>query len=224
MNFRWSYLFMIIGYSFLYIPMGVLILYSFNDSKLVTVWGGFSLKWYREIWHDTEFMLGFYTSLKIALISATLSVVMGCMAGIALARLKFFSKSLYTFFLPAPLVVPEIITGFSLLILFGIMGKFIGWPSSLGKATIIAAHVTLCMAYVALLVRMRLSEVDVNIEEAAMDLGASSAQIFWKITCPIIMPTIVSGWLLSFTLSFDDLILASFTTGPGTTTLPMIIY
>ena len=224
MKFKLSYFLMLLGFVFLYMPMLVIIIFSFNASKLVTLWSGFSIKWYKEIWLDDALIRAITASLEISLLSASFGVILGCFAGIAIARTKFFSKTIFSFLLPTTLVMPEIITGFSFLILFGILNQYIGWPNGLGKATIIIAHITLCMSYVSLLIQIRLSELHPSIEEAALDLGATPFQVFLKITCPMIMPTIISGWLLSFTLSFDDLIISSFTTGPGTTTLPMLIY
>lgn len=221
---RYSSFFASLGFAFLYIPIGLLILYSFNESQIVTVWSRFSFKWYQVIWRDKEFIDALLTSLKISSLSASFAVIIGSFMGITLNRSKFFSKNFYAFLTPAPLIIPEIILGFSFLILFGLLSKITGWPSKMGQTTIIISHITLCMSYVSVIVHMRLAELDMSIIEAAMDLGATPSKVFFFITCPMIAPTLITGWLLSFTLSFDDLIISSFTTGPGTTTLPMLIY
>jgi len=214
-----------LGYLFLYAPIIALIVYSFNKSKLVTVWGGWSLKWYSALWENDQIIDAALLSLKIALISATIAVVLGTMAGLVLARFgPFRGKTILAGWVTAPLVMPEVITGLSLLLLFVAMEGMFGWPSGRGTGTIIIAHTTFCMAYVAVIVQARLSSMDISLEEAAMDLGATPTTLFFLVTLPIIAPAIISGWLLSFTLSLDDLVIASFVSGPGNSTLPMVIF
>jgi len=213
------------GYAFLYIPLISVIFYSFNDSRLVTLWGGFSLRWYRALLESEEIWSAALLSLRIATISATLAVVLGTLVGLALNRLgSFRGRLLLTGMITAPLVMPEIITGISLLFLFITLGDWIGWPESRGAMTITIAHITFSMAYVAVIVRSRLSGMDQSLEEAAMDLGGRPVRVFFDITVPMIAPAMVAGWLLSFTLSLDDLVIASFVSGPGSTTLPMLIF
>ena len=214
-----------IGFLFLYLPIFSLIIYSFNESKLVTVWGGWSIKWYVELFQNEQILDAAWLSIKIALISATLAVVLGTMAGFALQRLgKFKGKLLFAGWISAPLVMPEVITGLSLLLLFVALENLFGWPAGRGTLTIIIAHTTFCMAYVAVIVQSRLSGFDDTLEEAAMDLGARPSSLFFLVTLPLIMPGILSGWLLAFTLSLDDLVIASFVSGPGNSTLPMVIF
>jgi putrescine transport system permease protein len=213
------------GYAFLYIPLISVIFYSFNDSRLVTLWGGFSLRWYRALLESEEIWSAALLSLRIAIISATLAVVLGTLVGLALNRLgSFRGRLLLTGMITAPLVMPEIITGISLLFLFITLADWIGWPESRGAMTITIAHITFSMAYVAVIVRSRLSGMDQSLEEAAMDLGGRPVRVFFDITVPMIAPAMVAGWLLSFTLSLDDLVIASFVSGPGSTTLPMLIF
>ncbi len=213
------------GFIFLYAPMIALIVYSFNKSKLVTVWGGWSLKWYGELFRNEQIIDAALLSLKIAFISASVAVVMGTMAGYVLSRFgPFRGKMILSGWITAPLVMPEVITGLSLLLLFVAMEGMFGWPSGRGTGTIIIAHVTFCMAYVAVIVQSRLSQLDETLEEAAMDLGAKPSSLFFLVTLPMIAPAIISGWLLSFTLSLDDLVIASFVSGPGNSTLPMVIF
>ncbi len=222
---NWPKLLMYIGFIFLYLPIVVLVVYSFNQSRLVTVWGGFSTHWYFELWSDRELMSAISTSLQIAAASASGAVIFGTLAGLALARFGlFFGRALFSGMLSAPFVMPEVITGFSLLLMFVALEQLIGWPEGRGMMTIIFAHTTLGMAYVAVLVQARLAAFDRSVEEAALDLGATPFRVFWFITLPLIIPALVSGWLLSFTLSLDDLVIASFTSGPSATTLPMLIY
>lgn len=214
-----------LGFIFLYAPMIALVVYSFNKSKLVTVWGGWSLKWYGELFRNEQIIDAALLSFKIAFISATVAVVLGTMAGFVLSRFgRFRGKMVLSGWISAPLVMPEVITGLSLLLLFVAMEGLFGWPSGRGTGTIIIAHVTFCMAYVAVIVQSRLSQLDETLEEAAMDLGAKPSSLFFLVTMPLIMPAIISGWLLSFTLSLDDLVIASFVSGPGNSTLPMVIF
>ncbi|MFQ3186074.1 ABC transporter permease subunit [Marinomonas primoryensis] len=213
------------GFLFLYAPIVALIIYSFNESKLVTVWGGWSLKWYAELFRNEQIMNAAWVSLKIAFISATLASILGTVAGFVLSRMgKFRGKTMMAGWVTAPLVMPEVITGLSLLLLFVAMESLFGWPAGRGMTTIVIAHTTFCLAYVAVVVQSRLSSMDETLEEAAMDLGAKPVSLFFLITLPLITPAILSGWLLSFTLSLDDLVIASFVSGPGNSTLPMVIF
>ncbi|NIM69212.1 MAG: ABC transporter permease subunit [Xanthomonadales bacterium] len=213
------------GYAFLYVPIISVMVYSFNDSRLVTLWGGFSLRWYRSLLQDEAILSSAWLSLQIAFVAATLATVMGTLVGLGLNRLgRFRGRTLLTGMITAPLVMPEIITGISLLFLFISLGEWIGWPASRGATTITIAHVTFSMAYVAVVVRSRLSGMDQALEEAAMDLGGRPLRVFFDITVPAIAPAMVSGWLLAFTLSLDDVVIASFVSGPGATTLPMLIF
>jgi len=213
------------GFLFLYAPMVILIVYSFNESRLVTVWGGFSTKWYTELVQDQQMMAAAWRSLKIAFLSAWAAIVLGTMAGIVMVRFhRFRGRTLFTGMITAPLVMPDVIIGLSLLLLFVTMSKWIGWPESRGMVTIWIAHVTFCTAYVAVVVSARLKDFDMSLEEAAMDLGADRLKTFMLITLPIISPALIAGWLLSFTLSLDDLVIASFVSGPSSTTLPMQVF
>ncbi|BFM49187.1 ABC transporter permease subunit [Marinomonas sp. THO17] len=214
-----------LGFVFLYAPIIALIIYSFNASKLVTVWGGWSLQWYSALFQNEQIMKAAWVSLKIAMISATLASVLGTLAGFVLSRFRpFRGKTLLAGWITAPLVMPEVITGLSLLLLFVAMESLFGWPSGRGTTTIVIAHTTFCMAYVAVVVQSRLTSLDRSLEEAAMDLGAKPTSLFFLITLPLIAPAIISGWLLAFTLSLDDLVIASFVSGPGNSTLPMVIF
>ena len=216
---------MAFGFAFLYVPILSLIVYSFNESKLVTVWAGFSTKWYGELMRDDQILQATWLSLRIAVMNATVAVALGTLAGFVLARMgRFRGRLLLTGMTTAPLVMPEVITGLSLLLLFVALEDMIGWPGGRGVTTITIAHITFSMAYVAVVIQSRLSGMDDSIEEAAQDLGARPAKVFFVITLPIIAPALVSGWLLSFTMSLDDLVIASFVSGPGASTLPMVIF
>lgn len=213
------------GFLFLYAPIIALVVYSFNASKLVTVWGGWSLKWYAELFQNEQIIDAALLSFKIAFITATIAVVLGTMAGFVLSRFgPFKGKMIFSGWISAPLVMPEVITGLSLLLLFVALESTFGWPAGRGSGTIIIAHTTFCMAYVAVIVQARLTSMDESLEEAAMDLGAKPSSLFFLVTLPLISPAIISGWLLSFTLSLDDLVIASFVSGPGNSTLPMVIF
>ena len=214
-----------LGFAFLYLPIVSLVAYSFNASKLVTVWAGFSTRWYGELLHDASLLRAAWLSLRIATLNATLALVLGTLAGFALARFgRFRGRTLLSGMVTAPLVMPEVITGLSLLLLFVALQGLIGWPEKRGITTITIAHATFSLSYVAVIVQSRLTGLDESIEEAALDLGARPAKVFFAITLPLIAPALVSGWLLSFTLSLDDLVLASFVSGPGSSTLPMVIF
>jgi putrescine transport system permease protein len=203
----------IIGFAFLYAPIVSLVVFSFNESRLVTVWTGFSLRWYAALFNDSQVVAAGILSLQIAAVSATIATVLGTLAGIALTGMA-----------SAPLVMPEVITGLSALLLFVSMESLIGWPAGRGFTTVTIAHSTFCLAYVTVVVRARLSDMDRSLDEAAMDLGATPLRVFFDITLPIIAPALTSGWLLAFTLSLDDLVIASFVSGPGSSTLPMVIF
>ena len=216
---------LVFGFAFLYIPILSLIVYSFNKSRLVTVWGGFSTQWYGRLFQNEQILNAAWLSLKIAAINATGAVMLGTLAGLALARFgRFKGRTLLSGMTTAPLVMPEVITGLSLLLLFVAMEQAFGWPAGRGVTTITIAHMTLTMAYVTVIVQSRLSTLDDSLEEAAMDLGARPAKIFFVITLPIIAPALISGWLLAFTISLDDLVITSFVSGPGSSTLPMVIF
>ncbi|OIN13138.1 ABC transporter permease subunit [Oceanisphaera psychrotolerans] len=216
---------LLLGFGFLYLPMLILIIYSFNSSRLVTVWAGWSTRWYGELWQDQMMMQAVGLSLTIAFLAASTAVVLGTVAGFVLTRMgRFRGESGFAFLITAPLVMPEVITGLSLLLLFVAMGDWLGWPQQRGMGTIWIAHVTFCTAYVAVVVSSRLRELERSVEEAAMDLGARPLKVFFVITLPIIAPAIIAGWLLAFTLSLDDLVIASFVSGPNATTLPMVVF
>ncbi|HSO84318.1 ABC transporter permease subunit [Thiocapsa sp.] len=223
---RWPLLTVLaFGYAFLYVPILLLIIYSFNESRLVTVWTGFSTKWYVELFRNQQLLDAAWLSVRIAAVNATLAVVLGTLAANALVRHgRFRGRTGFELLLTAPLVMPDVIIGLSLLLLFVAMQHTIGWPDRRGFTTITIAHVTFSMAYVAVVVRARLSQMDRSLEEAAMDLGARPLRVYLTITLPLIAPALLSGWLLAFTLSLDDLVIASFVAGPGSTTLPMVIY
>ena len=227
MNQRSTFIFSMLcfGFAFLYIPIVLVIIYSFNDSKLVTIWGGWSVRWYVELFNNENILNAALLSFRIAAITATFATIFGTMAGLILARLRQFrGRMLFTGMIASPLVMPEVITGLSLLLLFVSLQNFIGWPSQRGMNTITIAHITFSMAYVAVIIQSRLTEINESLEEAAMDLGAKPARVIWDITLPIILPAMISGWLLAFTLSLDDLAISSFVSGPGATTLPMLIF
>ena len=208
-----------LGLAFLYSPIVLLVIYSFNASKLVTVWGGWSTKWYGELLNDQALLDAAWVTLRVALLSATVATVLGTMAAVALVRFgRFKGRSLFSGMIYAPLVMPDVITGLSLLLLF------VSLNLARGFWTIVLAHITFSMCYVAVVIQSRLVTFDRSLEEAALDLGCPPLKTFFVITLPIILPAVVAGWMLGFTLSLDDLVIASFTTGPGATTLPMKIY
>ena len=214
-----------LGFAFLYAPIVSLVVFSFNESRLVTVWGGFSTRWYGELLSDGQMLAAAWVSLKVATLSASLATVIGTLAAFVLTRFGAFrGKLLLTAMATAPLVMPEVITGLSLLLLCVSMEFTLGWPSGRGMMTVIIAHATFCSAYVAVIAQSRLRDMDESLEEAARDLGAGPVRVFFDITLPVIAPALVSGWLLAFTLSLDDLVIASFVSGPGASTLPMVIF
>ena len=217
-------LIMVAGYAFLYLPIISLIVFSFNASRQVTVWTAFSFRWYRTLFQNEILLTAAWMSLKVALLTAFLAVVLGTLVAVGLIRWgRFSGRGLFSILTAAPLVMPEVITGLSLLLLFVTLEQSFGWPAR-GITTITIAHTTLCLAYDAIIVRTRLSEMDPSLEEAALDLGARPLKVFFAITLPIISPALISGWLLAFVLSLDDLVIASFVAGPGSSTLPMVIF
>ncbi|MCE5975734.1 ABC transporter permease subunit [Pseudomonas sp. JR33AA] len=224
-RFSFSKLMLVLGLLFIYLPMLILVIYSFNASKLVTVWGGWSIKWYVGLLDNTQLMGSVMRSLEIACYTAVAAVALGTLAAFVLTRVtRFKGRTLFGGLVTAPLVMPEVITGLSLLLLFVAMAQMIGWPQERGIVTIWIAHTTFCAAYVAVVVSARLRELDLSIEEAAMDLGAKPWKVFFLITIPMIAPSLAAGGMMSFALSLDDLVLASFVSGPGSTTLPMEVF
>jgi putrescine transport system permease protein len=216
---------LVLGYVFLYGPIVSLVVFSFNDSKLVTVWGGFSTRWYGALVHDEQVKSAFWLSLRIAVLSSTVATILGTIAGYTLSRFGAFrGRTLFSGMVTAPLVMPEVITGLSMLLLFVSMQQIIGWPENRGFLTITLAHITFTMSYISVVMQSRFSTLDISLEEAAQDLGARPLKVFFVITLPIVAPAIVSGWLLGFTISIDDLVITSFTSGPGANTLPMVIF
>jgi putrescine transport system permease protein len=216
------------GFAFLYVPILSMIVFSFNNSRLVTVWDAANsptLKWYAALFGNREILEAAWLSIRIAAVNATGAAIIGTCAGFALVRFgRFRGRTLLSAMTTAPLVMPEVITGLALLLLFVAMEQAIGWPAGRGATTITIAHITFSMAYVAVVVQSRLSGFDESLEEAAMDLGARPANVFRRITLPLIFPAILSGWLLAFTLSWDDLVISQFVAGPGSSTLPMVIF
>lgn len=207
------------GFAFLYLPMLILVIFSFNESRLVTVWAGFSTKWYGELLRNEAFLDAAFVTLRVALVSATLATVLGTMAAFALVRGgRFFGRTLFSGMIYAPLVMPEVITGLSLLLLFIAIGL------DRGVVTIILAHITFAMCFVSVVVSSRIATFDKSVEEAALDLGATPFEAFRLVTLPLIAPAVISGWLLAFTLSLDDLVIASFVAGPSSTTLPIKVF
>lgn len=214
-----------LGFVFLYAPIISLVVFSFNANRLVTVWSGFSLNSYKSLWEDPQLLPAAGLSLQIAAVAATIALVLGTLCAYALVRFRRFrGKTILQATVSAPLVMPDVITGLALLLTFVAMQSLIGWPAGRGVLTIIIAHSTFCTAYVTVVVQSRLTDLDLSLEEAAMDLGATPVRVFFDITLPIIAPALVSGWLLAFTLSLDDLVIASFVSGPGSSTLPMVIF
>jgi putrescine transport system permease protein len=219
---------LMLGLVFLYVPIISMIAFSFNNSRLVTVWDAAhspTLKWYGVLAHNEQILSAAWLSIRIALTAASVAVVLGTLAGVALARFGAYrGRMLLAGMVTAPIVMPEVITGLSLLLLFVALGQLIGWPKGVGAVTIALAHITFCMAYVTVVVQSRLAGFDESLEEAAMDLGARPLKVFLRITLPLILPAIASGWLLAFTLSWDDLVITQFVAGPGSSTLPMVVF
>ena len=209
----------VFGFAFLYLPIVILVIYSFNACQLVTVWGGFSTRWYGQLFSNRGLLDAAWVTLRVGLLSATVATVLGTLAAVALTRYtRFRGRVLFTGMVYAPLVMPEVITGLALLLLF------VAIDFDRGFWTVTLAHVTFSMCFVAVVVQSRLLSFDRSLEEAAMDLGATPARTFLFVTLPVVWPAVIAGWMLAFTLSLDDLVIASFTSGPGATTLPMKIY
>ena len=213
------------GFAFFYIPILSMMVYSFNGARLATVWGGFSTKWYVSLMSNKQVGAALVLSLKIALTSATVATILGTMAGISLARFsRFRGRTLFSGLVTAPLVMPEVITGISSLMFFILLAQWIGWPGTRGFTTVTLAHITFSVVFVTTIIQSRMSQADRAIEEAALDLGSRPWQVLFDVTLPVIFPAILSGWLLAFTISLDDVVITSFTTGPGSTTLPLLIW
>ena len=222
---RFVLTFLAFGYAFIYIPIFTLIVYSFNESRLVTVWAGFSTKWYYQLVHNEQILSAVWVSLRVATLTATLAVILGTLAAIGMVRFRQGKKhSLFGGLITSPMVMPDVIMGLALLLLFVSLEQIIGWPSERGILTITIAHTTLALAYVFVIVHERLANFDQSLEEAALDLGAKPLVVFLRITLPLISPSLLAGWLLAFTLSLDDVVIATFTSGAGTTTLPMVVF
>lgn len=216
---------LVAGLAFLYLPILILVVDSFNASPMVTIWTGVSTRWYGVLAHDGEILRAARLSIEIALISATGATVIGTLAGYALSRFRVFrGRSLFMGMVMAPLVMPEIVSGIALLLMFVGSEQLLGWPHGRGIVTICAAHITFCSAFVAIVIQSRIAGFDTSVEEAALDLGAVPATVFALVTLPLILPAIVSGWLLAFSLSVDDVIISEFTAGPSSTTLPLVIF
>ena len=219
---------LLLGLMFLYLPILSMIVFSFNYSRLVTVWDAArspTLRWYAALFHNEQILSAAWLSIRIAVTAASAAVVLGTLAGVALARFGAYrGRMLLAGMVTAPIVMPEVITGLSLLLLFVALEQLIGWPKGVGAVTIALAHITFCMAYVTVVVQSRLAGFDESLEEAAMDLGARPLKVFLRVTLPLILPAIASGWLLAFTLSWDDLVITQFVAGPGSSTLPMVVF
>lgn len=216
---------LILGFAFLYGPILSIVIYSFNASRLVTVWGGFSTHWYGALWRDEAVLSAAWLSLRLAALSATLATILGALAGLVLTRFqRFVGRTLLAGLVTAPLVLPEIVTAIALLLLFVGLGDMIGWPTERGLTTLVIAHATFTLAFVAVVVQARLVDMDDSLELAAMDLGAPPVKAFLVITVPMLSPALVSGWLLAFSLSLDDVVTSQFVSGPGSTTLPLWVF
>jgi len=214
-----------LGFAFLYLPILLIVVFSFNDSRMVTSFTGASTRWYAALWRNGPLMEALFLSLRIAAVAASMATILGVLAGFALARFgRFRGRAGFAGMMAAPLVMPEVITGLSLLLLFVAMEAAFGFPAGRGAGTVAIAHATFGAAYVAVVVQARLADTDLSLEEAAMDLGARPWRVFATITLPLIAPAVAAGWLLAFTLSLDDLVVASFVSGPGASTLPMVVF
>ncbi|MBM3732264.1 MAG: ABC transporter permease subunit [Acidimicrobiia bacterium] len=221
---RFPLIALLFGFAFLYVPIASVIVYSFNASPLVTVWAGFSTRWYGELFANRQMLEAAWLSVRIAAAVATVAALLGTLAAVALARFRFRGRALFGSLVYAPMVMPEVVIGLALLLLFAATRDAVGWPETRGFATILLAHTTFAMAFVTVVVRARLAQVDRTLEDAAMDLGATPAKAFLQVTLPLIAPAVGAGWLLAFTLSLDDLVISSFVAGPGSSTLPMVVY
>ncbi|MBV9655712.1 MAG: ABC transporter permease subunit [Acetobacteraceae bacterium] len=218
-------LWLVPGYAFLYLPLALAVPLSFNDSRLVTRWTGFSWRWYGTLWQDAVLIDAALLSFRIAVLSATMALALGTLAGLALARFgRFRGRGAFVAGLSASLVMPDVVAGLMLLLLFVTLEQITGWPAGRGTLTVTLAHASLSVAYVAAVVQARLAEMPLDLEEAAADLYAPPAAVFLRVTAPLLAPALLSGWLLAFTLSLDDVVVASFTSGPGASTLPMVVF
>ncbi len=216
---------LIAGYAFLYIPIGLLVGFSFNDSRLLTLWTGFSWRWYDALWQDGPLIAAALLSLRIAVLAATIAAIVGAAAGFALARFgRFRGRTAFASALAVPLVLPDVVTGLALLLLFVAAQHLTGFPNGRGAGTIAVAHASFAFAYVGVVVQARLADAGTELEDAAADLGAPPWRAFLGVTLPLMAPALVSGWLLAFTLSLDDVVVASFVSGPGASTLPMVLF
>jgi putrescine transport system permease protein len=222
---RFGQSWLVAGFLFLYVPILTLVVFSFNASQMVTLWGGFSLRWYAALANDREIIDGFLMSLKVGLLTASAAVVLGTLAAFAMVRYRRFrGRTVFIAHINAPLVVPEVITGLSLLLFFVACERSIGWPQGRGLLTIFIGHLSICASYAAVVIQSRLLEMDRSLEEAAMDLGCRPWQVFTLVTLPTIAPSLASAWLLTFTISLDDVVTSAFLSGPGSTTLPLVIF
>jgi ABC-type spermidine/putrescine transport system, permease component II len=213
------------GYAFLYLPIALLVAWSFNGARIVNVWGGFSTRWYGELLRNDAFLDAAWLSLKVAATSATMALALGTLAAVVLVRFgRFRGRLMFNGLIAAPLVMPEVILGLALLLLFVALEQAVGWPDGRGFSTIVIAHTTMGMAYATVVVRSRLAQMDESLEEAALDLGARPVKVFFLITLPVIAPSLAAAWLLAFTLSLDDVVVAQFVSGPGATTLPIAVF
>ena len=216
---------LVAGFGFLYVPIVTMVVYSFNESELVTVWTGFSLRWYGALLHDEEMLRAARLSIEIALLAASGATIVGTLAGYVIARFRRFrGRLLFAGMIAAPLVMPEIVTGIALLLMYVGMETLFGWPHGRGLMTVTISHITFCSAFVAIIVQSRLTGYDMSVEEAALDLGARPVPLFFLITVPLIAPALIASWLLAFALSMDDVVISEFTSGPTSTTLPLVIF
>ena len=220
-----SNIMLVLGLIFLYIPLVILVVFSFSDSEIINLWGGFTFNWYHEAVNDTDIINATITSLKIASITAIISIILGTIVAYAITRFHFFRSRSFLYGLVAiPLVLPDIILGVAFLLMFSALGQIIGWPAERGTTTVVIAHVTMCTAYVTIVMQSRIASVDISQEEAAMDLGAGPIKTFFSIMVPQLLPALITSALLTFTLSIDDLVVTEFVAGSDNPTLPMYIY
>jgi putrescine transport system permease protein len=225
MSSRFAWAWLIGGFLFLYVPIATLIVFSFNESRMVTLWSGFSLRWYAQLANDREVIDGFLMSMKVAFLTATAAVSLGTLAAFAMVRYKRFrGRTVFIAHVNAPLVVPEVITGLSLLLFFVALERSFGFPDGRGLLTIFIGHTSICASYAAVVIQSRLLEMDRSLEEAAMDLGTRPLAVFFLVTLPQILPSLGAAWLLTFTISLDDVVTSAFLSGPGSTTLPLVIF
>lgn len=224
-KFTFSNIMLILGLIFLYIPLVILVIFSFSNSQIINLWGGFTFNWYHEVIHDEDIINATFTSLRIALITSIVSTLLGTIVAYAITRFRFFRSRTFLYGLVAtPLVLPDIILGVALLLMFSTLQHLIGWPHERGTTTVVIAHVTMCTAYVTIVMQSRIASVDISLEEAALDLGAGPIKTFFSITLPQLLPALITSMLLTFTLSIDDLVVTEFVAGSDNPTLPMYIY